>query len=164
MTYLCWVEFNSRDETGLLFKQLVVMPEDKVNQPTEPKADVEATPMPPAEDTKAVQPFALLLEKESSAAHLDENSNLSKILKKHQLIKLLSFTILSDKSFTPSLYNCIWCIGLAPELEEKLRGFEHSNILFSPNIENLSSKEDKLKMYIPFQKFMERNKDVFSHL
>ena len=157
------MDFNSSDEIALLFKHLVIMPSDKAEQPAEiaPQTDTKEQPK---DKIHEVKPFALLLDVESSSAHLAPNSSLTKILKKHDLLKLLDYTVLTSQTINPTHYKCLWCIGLDANTEADIKVTQHKNVLFSPNIESLTTKDEKLQMYAPFQEFVHRNKELFSQL
>ncbi len=59
-------------------------------------------------------------------------------------------------------YSCVWCIGLPPEEESKILKIDHPNILLSPDILNLKTKEEKMAMYNPLKEFIAKNKEQFA--
>jgi len=59
-------------------------------------------------------------------------------------------------------YTCIWCVGLDPEIESKILKINHPNILLSPNILDLKTKEEKIAMYGPLKAFVTQNFSLFT--
>jgi len=167
------VELN-QSEIGLLFKKLVLIPEEQ--KPTDAETNIPKTKAdepivkydkPESESTEAVKPkthpFVLVTSCNLSQTLKSENSNLYKILTRHNLTQVLKYISDIDSLQSNVEYQCIWSIGLTKDEEHKLVSFSKTR-LNSPNTETLTSKEEKIAMYNPFRRFIESNNETFSHL
>lgn len=163
------------DETyiGLLFKSLVILPQDSLKKIDSPKVvkksikyktpfigrnseESELKPIIP------IKPLAIIINSEFKENYLDEGSSFLKILEalkissiKNNLITVVDLDDLIN-------YACIWCVGLAPEVESKILKINHPNILLSPNILKLNTKEEKISMYGSLKTFVSQNYSLFT--
>lgn len=163
LAYLCVVDLNSREEIALLYNKLVLLPED-LTEPENQEAEEATEEHSVIDEKSSTTPFALVLGSASSQEHLAPKSNLRKILKSNNLSLLLDYVVLSSKFDVSHTYTCIWCIALENEMFQTIKELNHSNILVSPNIEKLTTKEEKMNMYNPFKSFIDQNRELFSHL
>jgi hypothetical protein len=53
-------------------------------------------------------------------------------------------------------------LGLPHEMEAKILKIKHPNLLLSPNILDLKTKEEKMAMYNPLKEFVSKNIDLFT--
>ena len=156
-------------DVELLFKKLVILKEDKNAEQEVVEADVEQTVTqavePPTKEAPAealqevieqqIPAKSLIYPKALKAELFANNSNLSKIANALNLQFLLeSAYALEDIKSLETLNTCshIWFIGLE---KPDILGSLNSEIktLSSPNMERLTTKEEKLQMYEPLKKF-----------
>lgn len=160
-------------DTDLLFKQLVILPSDRVDTKAEEteiipaivKADtIEITNTSETVENKK-RPFALFTPASLASTLLALDSNFNKIIIS-QKIPTIGNSIVSDFNLDESVhsYECIWTIGLSPKEEQTLLQLKHKNILLSPNVETLVSKEEKRAMFTPLMAFIKTNLKLISHL
>jgi hypothetical protein len=53
-------------------------------------------------------------------------------------------------------------VGLSHDMETKILKIKHPNLLLSPNILDLKTKEEKMAMYNPLKEFVTQNINLFS--
>lgn len=169
---------NNEIDTDLLFKQLVILPENKEKEkvatklePTKQDKDVkklETTTTKISEATTDLRPtikFAVFINEQARLQLLAPTSNFRKILQSKQLENLIKFVQTNFELSSDLLYTeCIWTIGLTPQQEQAILDIKHPNILLSPNVETLVSKEEKLAMFEPFSQFVSSNFRLLSNL
>ena len=180
------------EDISLLFSSLVILPQDKeaVSEEKSETAQVEVsqtlveekeplvestTKETPAKDAPAVEepapvykkethPFTLFLPAALRETYLADQSKFLKILDALAIPQLKKYiqTDLSEENVTS--FDCVWCIGLDIKSEKDLRALNHKNILFSPDIEQLKTVEEKKEMYAPLKMFVNSNEQLFSHI
>lgn len=169
---------DSLDQTDveLLFKSIVVLPQDssrktaqtdheaKQKKPKEYKAKTTKTKVdePEITTTKPPKITIILTTPKLKEDYMVDGSSFLKIL---DALKISSAKKLLDTEITIDdliNYSCVWCIGLPPEVESKILKTNHPNILLSPDILNLKTKEEKMAMYNPLKEFIAKNKEQFA--
>ena len=162
----------------LLFKSLVILPEDKAIVTTSKTAskDLENSPSSKEDtETKTIveepkasyekKPFAIFISQHLKDEYLKPESNFLKTiaaLKTPQLAQHLSTERISNE--THQRYHCIWTIGLDIESEKELISTNHPNLLCSPDLDQLKSNEEKKAMFLPLKKFIGANMELVSKL
>ncbi len=160
-------------DTDLLFKQLVILPNDRVDTKAEEtdripaivKAETIEIPSPNKTIENKKTPFAIFTPASLAPTLLALDSNFNKIIIS-QKIPHIGTSIVSNFILDESIhsYECIWTIGLSPKEEQTLLQLKHKNILLSPNVETLVSKEEKLAMFTPLMEFIKTNLKLISQL
>ncbi|MDC0579788.1 hypothetical protein OAP11_03395 [Bacteroidia bacterium] len=159
----------------LLFKTLVVLPQEtpkKVKELKEESLNVYpkisssvVNPKEPKSTYNHSIPFVLITSPELKALYVQKESSFIKILEALSVPHIIN-SMITDPSIIKevSTYSCVWCIGLSPELEDEIRKTNHPNLLISPDIITLSTKEEKIAMYTPLKKFIANNQDHLKQL
>ena len=167
---------DSLDQTDveLLFKSIVVLPQDssrktaqtdheaKQKKPKEYKAKTKVVDEPEITTTKPPKITVILTTPKLKEDYMVDGSSFLKIL---DALKISSAKKLLDTEITIDdliNYTCVWCVGLPPEVESKILKIDHPNILLSPDILNLKTKEEKMAMYNPLKEFIAKNKEQFA--
>ena len=169
---------DSLDQTDieLLFESIVVLPQDssKKTAPTdheikqkkpreyEAKTTITKVDEPQATTKKPSKITVILTTPKLKEDYMADGSSFLKIL---NALKISSAKKLLDTEITIDdliNYSCVWCIGLPPEVESKILKTNHPNILLSPDILNLKTKEEKMAMYNPLKEFIVKNKEQFA--
>ncbi|MCH1472769.1 MAG: hypothetical protein L7V85_02545 [Bacteroidia bacterium] len=169
---------DSFDQTDveLLFKSIVVLPQDsskktaltdheiKQKKPKEYEAKTTITKADEPQTTtkKPSKITVILTTPKLKEDYMVDGSSFLKILdalKINSAKKLLDTEITIDDLIN---YTCVWCVGLPPEVESKILKIDHPNILLSPDILNLKTKEEKMAMYNPLKEFIAKNKEQFT--
>ena len=169
---------DSLDQTDieLLFESIVVLPQDssKKTAPTdheikqkklkeyEAKITITKVDEPQATTKKPSKITVILTTPKLKEDYMADGSSFLKIL---NALKISSAKKLLDTEITIDdliNYSCVWCIGLPPEVESKILKTNHPNILLSPDILNLKTKEEKMAMYNPLKEFIVKNKEQFA--
>jgi len=153
-------------DVELLFKSIVVLPQDS-SRKTAP-TDHEAKQKKPKEYepeitiTKPSKITVILTTPKLKEDYMVDGSSFLKIL---DALNINSAKKLLDTEITINdliNYTCVWCVGLPPEEESKILKIDHPNILLSPDILNLKTKEEKMAMYNPLKEFIAKNKEQFA--
>lgn len=177
----------TEEDIPLLYGSLVILPQDMVEPTAKATTSVanvplpahtkETTTPPPAEDgnqeniiaeepspvyTKKRHPFILLTTPEQKDVYKQADSPLGKILAAHKIATLVDYLSTDTGAIeNMSQYECIWAIGLSLDLEKKLLNSGHANLQTSPNLLQLSTKEEKRAMYEPLKIFIAKNLESF---
>jgi hypothetical protein len=165
-------------DISLLFKKLVILPKDQEAEKEAPQAEISE--IKAAENVESLEepqetylaqsplekhPFVIFTSAELKDLLKAQSSNFSKTISAlgyHNCVKY----IISEKSNLSDLldYNCVWTIGLSPKLEQEILAIKHPNILLSPNMEALDTKEEKTAMWVSLKKFASLNSGLLSNL
>lgn len=158
----------------LLFNKLIILPADKLEESTkQAKSEVlETTAEPTVENivnesasTIKSIPFTIITTPDLKERLLKSDSNFRKIIQNKQIDQVANY-ISTQLEVNEELaqIQCIWSIGLSPSQEQMLLKLKHPNILISPNVEELKTKEEKLAMFNPFTAFVSTNSVLFSQI
>ncbi len=170
------------DDISLLYKRLVILPQDRqeaqvqVDKPaTEPEPVQAEDPGEQFNEPQKEQkiepnivekhPFIIIASDNIKDELKQANSNFSKTIGALSYPNCSKY-IIGENDVPNSIdqYDCIWTIGLSPTKEQELLSQKHSNILFSPNMEALKSKEEKMAMWTSLKKFASLNSGILSKL
>ncbi|MBT8326161.1 MAG: hypothetical protein KJP21_00475 [Bacteroidia bacterium] len=181
------------DDIALLYDKLVILPSDKneetesknekaqseseipiteiTTQNQEDKEQPQSSKVNLEEDNsekpqkEIIHPFIVLTTSSIKDNLTDEASNFRKIIQALKIGHVIKY-IQSVESIDLSVqkYKCIWCIGLPVDAESKLKAMQYENILFSPNMETLKNKEEKIAMFSPLKDFASTNMGLLSKL
>ena len=171
---LCFT-MDSFDQTDidLLFKSIVILPQDSSKKVDATKAGKKPKKYetqsienkveePEVKPSNPVKTIAIITNSELKENYLTQGSSFLKILEALEISsaknKLITDVHLDDLIN----YTCIWCVGLDPEIESKILKINHPNILLSPNILDLKTKEEKIAMYGPLKAFVTQNFSLFT--
>ena len=160
----------------LLFKSVVILPQDsskkeqkagvekELNEPRSynDKSSTSEVSEPQNTLSTPTQSCAILTTKELIDNFTAEGSSFQKILEALSISpakKHLTTNVNLDKL---KEYKCVWCLGLPHEMEAKILKIKHPNLLLSPNILDLKTKEEKMAMYTPLKEFVSKNIDLFT--
>lgn len=197
----CVLEIDALD-IDLLYKSLVLLPQDKVDQnatadtelavenPTNKKAEPTQTLTPDtkkpataraAESNNTVpenqaneakgtykvekRPFALYTTASNKAKYLATDSNFMKAanaLKITQVVNHITTKVQSTAELKN--YDCVWCMGIDLNVEKEILALKHPNLLISPDIENLTSVDEKKSMFSALKEFANSNLELFSKI
>ena len=166
------------DDISILFKNLVLLPEDKHDlQNNIGKANVRSyeSSSELSEKTTALtneskpvykaEPIKILIPKNLHDAYLKDGSAFMKILTSMKLKKLVNHITHEVPDKENLLKNdCVWAIGWDISTEKKIISSDHPNLLVSQEILKLSIKEDKLAMFLPLKEFINKNTETISKL
>ena len=153
-------------DVELLFKSIVVLPQDSSRKtaPTDHEAKTTKTKVdePEITITKPSKITVILTTPKLKEDYMVDGSSFLKIL---DALNINSAKKLLDTEITINdliNYTCVWCVGLPPEVESKILKIDHPNILMSPDILNLKTKEEKMALYKPLKEFIAKNKEQFA--
>lgn len=175
--FICCVKQLDSDDISMLFKNIVVLPSYK-SQPRESEEKSKITQdlesfenqqsQSIAKETKAdynIDTLVILLPKDLHITYKKGDSAFMRIITSlglKKIAKYITHEIPKKEIFLQK--NCVWAIGWDISTEKKLINFGHVNLLVSPEISKLSSKEEKLAMFLPLKKFVSDNIEHFSKL
>ena len=170
------MESFDQEDIGLLFKSVVILPQDSSKKEqksgVEKKIDEAESYNDKSSKSEVSEPLKTLSTPNQSCVilttlELKENfmsngSSFQKIIEalgispaKKYLTTDLSLEKLKD-------YKCVWCLGLPHDMEAKILKIKHPNLLLSPSILDLKTKEEKMAMYSPLKEFVSKNITLFS--
>lgn len=170
----CVVQKIKELDIPLLYQNLVVLPQDKAMlTPENTKREEEITPAKqPEKETlpteasepkgtytpKQAIPFIILIPEHLKADYMAETSAFYKILAALNISTASKYVSSNLELLNETdTYSCIWCVGLDLANEKKAMQSGHKNILLSPDIHNLTTKEEKKAMYTPLKQFVQDN-------
>ena len=170
-------------DLSLIFKQLVVLPKDRtVDSPkvkTESKKEIATTEYDPkaALQTSEVaeaavdytannaHKFAIITLPELKTIYTQQGSKFRKIV---QALKLSGAVDHIYTNWATELdlqrTEVIWTIGLSPEEEKLISSKRKEKTLHSPDIELLTTTEEKRAMFEPLKSFVAANQTVLDSL
>ena len=174
------------DDIALLFDKLVILPSDRNDEidvkntdsklgESTPTAEPTSTPTPVESPAKTVvsepvkpivsHPFVIVTNTSLKEILSQDSSNFKKIINSLKIGNAAKYLQpINSLDLQAADYDCIWCIGLGPEEEATVKSLKHSNVLFSPNMETLATKEEKLAMFNPLKDFVSSNMGLLSQL
>ena len=112
-----------------------------------------------------LHPFALFTSETNKSKYIAEGSNFGKAAGALNITQLAKY-ITTDTAVLETLtsYECIWCMGIDLSTEKKILGLKHKNILISPDIESLTTVEEKKSMFSALKEFANFNMALFSKM
>ena len=160
----------------LLFKSVVILPQDSTKkeqklgvekeldepQSYNDKSSTSEVSEPQNTLSTLTQSCTILTTKELVENFIAEGSSFQKILEALNIStakKHLTTDVGLDKL---KEYKCVWCLGLPHDMEAKILKINHPNLILSPNILDLKTKEEKMAMYTPLKEFVSKNNDLFT--
>lgn len=162
------------DEITLLYKSIVVLPQDKNVETPITSESTPSTPEPAlvvkdesntsmveedkAEYEKIRHPFVIFTKSYLKLQYQEDNSSFKKIISALDIRKASKYINAVPNAYKNVLdFDCVWCIGLDIAIEKELRSSNHSNIHFSPDILSLNNNEEKKAMFLPLKEFITSN-------
>lgn len=151
-------------DVSLLFGRLVVLPGDAKSEASEVNitpTDIDTTNN--KQDRPQQHPFIVLTTPELAPALRSESSNFSKTIEALDIRQTAKYVVSHEGDIILTQYESIWCIGLSDDDAQHIMA-AHPNVLVSPNIENLKTKEEKLAMWNPLKTFVQKNQKILAKI
>jgi hypothetical protein len=163
-------------DVGLLFKSVVILPQDSTEktpkilvekelgepQSYKEKKSINEISEPQKTLSKPYQLCAIFTTKELKKNYTANGSSFQKILEALKISSAKKHLITDINLDELKEYKCVWCVGLSHDMETKILKIKHPNLLLSPNILDLKTKEEKMAMYNPLKEFVTQNINLFS--
>ena len=165
-------------DIALLYKTVVVLPQDKITKTvieTTTAVIAEVSPaleeesatliVDPAAPRKVEHPFVIVTNSILKEKYLVPESSFTKIIQALHIPQVAEYIVQEDAFIAnQDAYRCIWAIGINPETVEYLHKLGHQNLLISPDVLSLTSTEEKTAMYPPLKQFIASNQKELSKL
>ena len=150
-------------DVELLFKKLVIVPQDLETENKEASEAKSATKAKPDKIAKhptlAKGPNAILVNAEVSVALLRNDSNFSKITNSLGISWLKDHLVKEEElQHLDQLRGIghLWCIAISDSTKELLEDGQIADVIFTDNPEILKSVEDKKALFAPVKAFAGR--------